>query len=119
MKHSFVAAFLFLLAGAVTAQPCPTQSVRLVVPFAPGGGVDTMARILAQPLAQRLGQSVAVDNRGGAGGNIGTEVAARSKPDLIRNLSQHAHPLMPFFDSGLVFATSTMRLAMRLRRSNR
>ena len=94
MKRSFVAAFLFLLAGAVTAQPWPNQSVRLVVPFAPGGGVDTMARILAQPLAQRLGQSVAVDNRGGAGGNIGTEVAARSKPDgytiLMASVSPNA-----------------------------
>ena len=74
MKRSFVAAFLFMLAGAVTAQPWPNQSLRLVVPFAPGGGVDTMARILAQPLAQRLGQSVAVDNRG----DFGTDVAARA-----------------------------------------
>ena len=94
MKRSLFAAFLFLLTSLASAQPWPSQSIRLVVPFAPGGGVDTMARILAQPLAQRLGQSIAVDNRGGAGGNIGTEVAARAKPDgytiLMASVSPNA-----------------------------
>ena len=94
MKRSLFAGFLFLFASLALAQPWPNQPIRLVVPFAPGGGVDTMARILAQPLAQRLGQSVAVDNRGGAGGNIGTEVAARAKPDgytiLMASVSPNA-----------------------------
>ena len=51
------------------------------MPWPPGGGVDTSARIISQPLSERLGQSVVIENRGGAGGNIGTEMAARAKPD--------------------------------------
>ncbi len=55
--------------------------IRLIVPWPPGGGVDTSARIIAQPLSQRLGQNIVIENRPGAGGNIGTEQAARAKPD--------------------------------------
>src|SRR5262245_52178608 len=53
----------------------------MIVPWPPGGGVDTSARIIAQPFAERLGQSIVIDNKPGAGGNIGTEQAARAKPD--------------------------------------
>jgi tripartite-type tricarboxylate transporter receptor subunit TctC len=63
------------------AQPYPSQPIRLIVPWPPGGGVDTAARIISQPLAARLGQSIVVENRPGAAGNIGTELAARAKPD--------------------------------------
>ena len=79
-RHWLLAA---LLAGstAVQAQAWPGQPVRLIVPWPPGGGVDTSARIIAQPLAERLGQSIVIENRPGAGGNIGTETAARAKPD--------------------------------------
>ncbi len=63
------------------AQPYPTQPIRLIVPWPPGGGVDTSARIVAQPLSQRLGQNIVIENRPGAGGNIGTELAAKAKPD--------------------------------------
>ncbi len=59
----------------------PNQSIKLMVPWPAGGGVDTTARMIADPLAKRLGQPIVIDNRGGAGGNIGTEMAARSKPD--------------------------------------
>lgn len=72
----------------------PNQPIRLMVPWPPGGGVDTTARILADTLGQRLGQPFIVDNRGGAGGNIGTEVAARQKPDgynlLMSSISPNA-----------------------------
>ena len=67
-------------AQAQTA-PWPTKPVTLVVPFAPGGGTDIGSRIVAQKLSQLWGQSVVVDNRGGAGGNLGLDIVARAKPD--------------------------------------
>ena len=59
----------------------PTKPVRLVVPFVPGGPTDIQGRIIAEKLSQRLGQQVIVDNRGGAGGNIGMEITARAPAD--------------------------------------
>jgi len=82
-------------AGIAHAQGSyPNQPIRLIVPWPPGGGVDTMARLIAQPLGQRLGQSIVVENKPGAGGNIGTEQAVRSKPDgytlLMGSISPNA-----------------------------
>ena len=101
-----VAALLWCLASGVQAQQgYPNQPIKLIVPWPPGGGVDTSARIIAQPLSERLGQSIIIQNRGGAGGNIGTEVAARSKPDgytlLMASSSPnainiHIYPKLPF-----------------------
>lgn len=59
----------------------PAKPIRLIVPYAAGGSTDTLARILAYPLAERLGQQVVIDNRTGAGTIIGTEIAAKSVPD--------------------------------------
>ena len=75
---------LLVLAGAGTAlaQPAyPTKPIRLINPFPPGGGASIMGRVIAQELTERLGQSVVFDNRGGAGGVIGMEIAARAAPD--------------------------------------
>ena len=63
------------------AQDYPSRSIRIVLPFAPGGGTDILARVLAQRLQESLGQTVVVDNRAGAGGNLGAELAARSPAD--------------------------------------
>ncbi|MGH8617205.1 MAG: Bug family tripartite tricarboxylate transporter substrate binding protein [Burkholderiales bacterium] len=75
------AASAFLLAGPAVAQSYPSKTIRLVLPYPPGGGSDTIARPLVQKLAESLGQQVIVDNRGGAGGNVGMELVARAVPD--------------------------------------
>jgi tripartite-type tricarboxylate transporter receptor subunit TctC len=74
-----VAALLF--SGVLLAQPYPSKPVRLVVPFAPGGTTDVLARLLGQKLSEGMGQQFLVDNRPGAGGNIGTELAAKAPAD--------------------------------------
>jgi tripartite-type tricarboxylate transporter receptor subunit TctC len=70
-----------LLPAAVVAQNYPSKPIRLIVAFPPGGSTDIIARIVGQKLGERLGQQVVIDNRGGAGGTIGTEIAARAAPD--------------------------------------
>src|ERR687893_733203 len=76
-----VALAVFACVAPAIAQDYPRKPVRVVAPFAPGGATDLLARLVSQKLSERWGQSVLVDNRTGAGGHIGAEVAARSTPD--------------------------------------
>ncbi len=84
LQRILLAAVSLLASGAAHAQPAtdyPARPVRMVVPFAPGGASDLVARMISPRLSQEIGQQVVVDNRGGASGNIGVEVAARANPD--------------------------------------
>jgi len=83
-RRALLALALTTLAAAAlpaAAQDYPSKPIRLIVPFAPGGVTDTSARIVAEKLGQRLGQQVVVDNKPGASGNIGTQMAATAAPD--------------------------------------
>jgi tripartite-type tricarboxylate transporter receptor subunit TctC len=78
---AIVAAAIVLGAAPALAQKYPDKPVRMIIPFAPGGGTDVLARFLSSKLSEGLGVSLVIENRGGAGGTLGTEVAARSAPD--------------------------------------
>ncbi len=82
-----------LWAAGSAAQNYPTKPIRFIVPFAAGGGTDFVARIVGQKLTEALGQPLVIDNRGGAGGAIGTELAARAAPDGYSLLLGSAGPL--------------------------
>ena len=73
--------FAFAAPASLYAQSYPSKPVRMIIPFAPGGNTDIIGRVFAPKFGEILGQQVIVDNRGGAGGTIGTEAAARAAPD--------------------------------------
>jgi len=76
------AGFLLALTASAAAQAdYPNRPIRLIIPFPPGGSNDVVARMVATQLGERLGKQIIVDNRGGAGGTIGTDAAARAAPD--------------------------------------
>lgn len=79
--HLFVVAALCAASGITQAQNYPVKPVRIIVPFPPGGGSDYIARLIAPPLTKVFGQQFIVDNRGGAGSTLGTEVAFKSPAD--------------------------------------
>ena len=94
-----------LLACAVStahAQSWPIKPVRLIVPHAPGGVTDVVARMVAQPLSEALGQAIVIDNRPGASGLLGTEVAAKMAPD--------GYSLLMYVDANTVFPSTVKQL---------
>ena len=80
IKAVFAITSALVLATAL-AQPYPSKPVKLVTPFPPGGSADVIARVIAHKLGENLGQPVVVDNRGGAGGLVGNDYAAKQPPD--------------------------------------
>ncbi|MFH1604143.1 MAG: tripartite tricarboxylate transporter substrate-binding protein, partial [Pseudomonadota bacterium] len=74
-------AVLCAAAGLAYAQDYPTKTVRIIVPFSPGGGTDFIARAIAAPLSKALGQQFIIDNRPGAGNTLGSQIALKSAPD--------------------------------------
>jgi tripartite-type tricarboxylate transporter receptor subunit TctC len=116
-KFIWLCAALALGCSSLTqAQDYPNKPVKLIVPFPPGGGTDILARPIAQKLSEKWGQPVIVENRGGAGGNIGTKAAAEAAPDgytlIFGVLGTHAVNQSlyanPGFDSTVDFAAITM-----------
>ncbi len=81
--HGCIAAALCLAPLSEPVQPAeyPSRPVRMIVPFPPGGGTDIVARLMLPKLSETLGQQVVIDNRGGANGGIGTDIAAKAQPD--------------------------------------
>ena len=104
MQRLVIAVAVFFGVATSTLAAYPDHPVRIIVPFPPGAGIDLIARLVANKLSAPLGQQVIVDNRAGAGGNIGAEAAARSAPDgytlvIINNaqtVNQALNPNVPF-----------------------
>ncbi|HYK14004.1 MAG TPA: tripartite tricarboxylate transporter substrate binding protein [Burkholderiales bacterium] len=81
LKHAILLAAMLAAVTSASAQTYPAKPIRIVVPAVPGGGTDILARLLSPRLTELFGQTIIVDNRGGAFTNIGTEIVARSAPD--------------------------------------
>ena len=115
-----------LTAPALAQDHYPDKPIRLLLGFAPGGGSDMVARLIAKPLGERLGQSVVVDNKPGAGGNIASEVTAKAAPDghtLVLMTSGHASnaamkkslPFDPVNDFAWIGTVTTYPLSFSVR----
>jgi tripartite-type tricarboxylate transporter receptor subunit TctC len=96
LRATLIACFVIAGTGLAVAQDYPARPVRLIIPFPPGGSNDVVGRLIATKLGDRLGKQVVVDNRSGAGGVIGTEVAAKSPPDgytlLVISMAHAVNP---------------------------
>jgi len=106
-RRLLVAVATVLLSTVALAQTYPVKPIRMIVPYSPGGGADTSARIIAKRLSETLGQQVVVENRTGGGGSIGAEFVAKSAPDGYTML---------FDASGIVINTAARKLPFDLTR---
>jgi tripartite-type tricarboxylate transporter receptor subunit TctC len=94
----------FVAAGAALAQAWPARTITVIVPFPAGGSADTLARRIGQHLSERTGQAVVIENRPGAGGNIGTDVVAKAAPDgYTLMLAPSSFPIAPHLYAQLSF----------------
>ena len=95
MKAAFARCFctlLFAICAGASAQNYPAKPIRMIVPYPPAGGTDIVARVVNEPLSRELGQPIVVDNKGGAAGNLGTDLAAKAPADgytILFTLSSH------------------------------
>jgi tripartite-type tricarboxylate transporter receptor subunit TctC len=107
MKSTFAhfsCALLFAISAGALAQDYPNKAIRMIVPYPPAGGTDIVARVVNEPLSRELGQPIVVDNKGGAAGNLGTDLAAKAPADgytVLFTLSSHTinpklYPHLPF-----------------------
>ncbi len=108
IQNAALAVLLCACAGSVFAQGYPGKTIRYIVPWPPGGGADVLSRIVSPKLAEALGQQVVIDNRGGAAGNIGAELAAKSPPDGYTIAFAYAgtHAINPSIYSKMPFKES-------------
>jgi tripartite-type tricarboxylate transporter receptor subunit TctC len=99
-----IACFSLLAALGVAHAQYPTKPIKLIVPYPPGGATDVIGRVLAQRLSTSLGQQVVVDNRGGAGGNIGADAVAKAAPDGYTVLmgAITSHSIMATLEKGTI-----------------
>ena len=98
MIHRVLLSFaLVLVTGLSEAQEFPAQPIRIMIPYAPGGGTDILARPIGVNMAERLKQPVVIDNRAGAGGNVGAQLVAQANPDGYTLLmANNSHTINPF-----------------------
>src|SRR5687767_7149656 len=93
MKRFALLTLALAFACAAAAQTYPTRPLRIVIPWPPGQATDLMGRIIAQKISEQLGQQVIADNRPGAGGMIGTDLAAKATPDGYTLLAASSGPV--------------------------
>src|SRR5260221_13871037 len=100
MKRLVLLFGIALASSLAVAQDWPARPVKIVVPFAPGGSADTLGRIVAQKLSEQLKESFVIENRGGAGGALGSDLVAKAQPDgytlVVSGIASHViAPLLP------------------------
>ncbi|WP_428680985.1 Bug family tripartite tricarboxylate transporter substrate binding protein [Reyranella sp.] len=93
MRRAACALVLAMVAGPVWAQDFPSRPLKLVVPYAPGGGADSVARIVAKKVAENIGQPIVIENKGGAGSIVGTDLVAKAEPDGYTLLLGQSGPI--------------------------
>lgn len=93
MRRAACALVLAVVAGPVWAQDFPSRPLKLVVPYAPGGGADSVARIVAKKVSENIGQPIVIENKGGAGSIVGTDLVAKAEPDGYTLLLGQSGPI--------------------------